>query len=107
LCLGVKKMHFKLASMRSRIHKNAGLARTLQALVVLCFLLGTAGWVDAASTGRRKPQGYAVQFNANFGVADFDGDRKLDLATVEAHRGSPSSDKRNGFTSWRGGLWVL
>jgi hypothetical protein len=94
LCIAVKKMHFKLASMRSRIHKTAGLARTLEALAVLCFLLGTAGWVDAASTGRQKPQGYAVQFNANFAVADFDGDRKPDLAIVEAHRGSSSNTTR-------------
>jgi hypothetical protein len=80
--------------MLSRIHRIAGLARTLRALAVLCFLFGTAGWGDAASTGGQKPQGYAVQFNANFAIADFDGDRKPDLATVEAHRGNSSNITR-------------
>ena len=80
--------------MLSEIHQNAGLARTLRALPVLCFLLGTTGWVHAASIGSQKPQVYAVPFNANFAIADFDGDRKLDLATVEAQRGSSSNTTR-------------
>jgi hypothetical protein len=80
--------------MLSRVRKNAGRVRTLRALPVLCCLLGAAGSVNAANTERRKPQGYSVQFNANFAIADFDGDRKLDLATVEAQRGSSSNTTR-------------
>src|SRR5580704_5732336 len=80
--------------MLSRVRKNAGRARDLQALPVLCCLLGAAGSVNAANTERQKPQGYSVQFNADFAIADFDGDRKLDLATVEAQRGSSSNTTR-------------
>jgi hypothetical protein len=81
--------------MLKRILGNPGLVKTLlRAFPVLCFVLGATGWVNAASTSRPQPQGYSVGLNASFAIADFDGDRKPDLATVEAQKGSSSNTTR-------------
>jgi hypothetical protein len=78
--------------MFSRIHKRLGLTRTpLRAGLVFCFVLGVAGWANAASTSTRQSPVCAAGLNSNFAIADFDGDRKPDLATVEVQKGNSSS----------------
>jgi hypothetical protein len=76
--------------MFSRIHN--GLTRTpLRAGLVFCFVLGVAGWANAASASTRQAPVSSSEFKANFAIADLDGDRKPDLATVEAQKGNSSS----------------
>jgi hypothetical protein len=78
--------------MFSRIHKRLGLTRTpLRAGLVFCFVLGAGGWGNAASTSTRQSPVSSAGFNSNFAIADFDGDRKPDLATVEVQKGNSSS----------------
>ena len=80
--------------MRTRIHGNPGLVETLRRVfLLLCFALGAAGWVNAAGTPHEQRQGYPLGFNASFAIADFDGDRKPDFATVE-QKGSASDTTR-------------
>ncbi len=81
--------------MPSQIQKNFESAKIhVRAVLVLCFVLGAAGWVNAASTAARQPAGSSAGFNSNFAIADFDGDRKPDLATVEVQKGSSSGNSR-------------
>jgi hypothetical protein len=78
--------------MFSRIHKRLGLRRTpLRAGLVFCFVLGVAGRASAAGTSTRQSPVSSAGFNSNFAIADFDGDRKPDLATVEVQKGNSSS----------------
>jgi len=78
--------------MFSRIHKSFDVTKgLLRAVLVLCFVLGAAGWVNAASNSTQPAPGSSAGFNSNFAIADFDGDRKPDLATVEIQKGSSSS----------------
>jgi hypothetical protein len=66
--------------MLSRIYANFGAAGSpLRALVVLCFALGGACCAVAGSTPAQQSPG----LNSTFAIADFDGDLKPDLATVE------------------------
>jgi hypothetical protein len=77
--------------MLSRIHECLGVARALlRALLVLCFVLGAAGWANAASTSTQQSPGPSTTLNTYFAIADFDGDQKPDLATVEVQKGSSS-----------------
>ena len=81
--------------MFSRIHKSFDVTKgPLRAVMVLCFVLGSAGWVNAASTSTQQSPGFSTGFNSNFAIADFDGDRKPDLATVEVQKGNSSSTSR-------------
>lgn len=75
--------------MLSRIHESLGGARVpLRALLVLCSVLGAAGWVSAASTSTEDSPSSSAGFHSTFAIADFDGDRKPDLATVEIEKSS-------------------
>jgi len=79
--------------MLSQIQKSLVSAKThLRAVLVLCFVLGAAGWVNAANTAAPQPAGSSAGFNTTFAIADFDGDRKPDLATVEVQKGSFSGN---------------
>jgi hypothetical protein len=70
--------------MLSRIQKSLGLAEALlRALVVLCFFASAACFADAGSPPAQQPPGSSPRFNSTFAIADFDGDRAPDLATVE------------------------
>ena len=81
--------------MISRIYERPGLRRTLlRAGLVFCFVLSVAGWANAASTSTRRSPGSSAGLNSNFAIADFDGDRKPDLATVEVQKGNSSSATR-------------
>ena len=78
--------------MFSRMHKRLGLTTTpLGAGLVFCLVLGVPGRANAASTSTRQSPASSAGFNANFAIADFDGDRKPDLATVEVQKGNSSS----------------
>jgi hypothetical protein len=81
---GIKKLRLWLEFMLSRIQKSLGLAGTLlRALVVLSFFSGAACFADADSTPAQQSPGSSLAFNSTFAIADFDGDRTPDLATVE------------------------
>jgi hypothetical protein len=87
-----QRLLFQLEFMFSRIHKSLVLTRApLRAGLVFCFVLGVAGWANAAGTSTRQSPVMAAGFNSNFAIADFDGDRKPDLATVEVQKGNSSS----------------
>jgi len=78
--------------MFSRIHKSLGLTRApLRAGLVFCFVLGVAGSASAAGPWTRQSPVPSAGLNSNFAIADFDGDRKPDLATVEVQKGNSSS----------------
>lgn len=88
-------MRLKLEFMLSQIQKSLESAKThLRAAVVLCFVLGAAGWANAANTAPPQAAGSPAGFNSTFAIADFDGDRKPDLATVEVQKGSSSGNSR-------------
>ena len=57
------------------------------AFALLCFV-GPAGFVHAASAGPRSWLSSSPQVTSQFAVADFDGDRRPDLATVQAGQSS-------------------
>jgi hypothetical protein len=74
------------------MHKRLGLTRTsLWTGLVFCSVLGVPGQANAASTSTRQSPVSSAGFNSNFAIADFDGDRKPDLATVEVQKGNSSS----------------
>jgi hypothetical protein len=74
------------------MHKRLGLIRTsLGAGLVFCLILGVPGRANAASTSTRQSPVPSAGFNSSFAIADFDGDRKPDLATVEIQKGNSSS----------------
>ena len=81
--------------MLSQIHKNFGGERAAcTALLALCLVSGAAGRVSAASVSTAHSPSSTASFNSAFAIADFDGDRKPDLATVEIQGGSSSSTTR-------------
>ena len=59
--------------------------------VILCFVIGAAGRINAASTWTNHPPNTSPGFNSVFAIADFDGDSKPDLATVEIENSGSSS----------------
>ncbi len=88
-------MHFRLEFMLSRILEHLSLAKVLlRVIAVLCLVLGATGSVTAASASGQQRQGYSPGLSSNFAIADFDGDRRPDLATVEAQNGSASNIAR-------------
>jgi hypothetical protein len=85
----MKKLHFWLKFMLPRIQESFGAAGApLRVFLVLCFVLGGAYCADAGSAAAQQSQGSSPGFNSTFAIADFDGDRKPDLATVELQTGS-------------------
>jgi hypothetical protein len=54
------------------------------AFAFLCVILGFAACGNAASTGAQSWPVSSTQATSQFAIADFDGDRRPDLATVEA-----------------------
>jgi hypothetical protein len=56
---------------------------------MLCFVAAVACRADAANSTRHS-QASVLGINSYFAIADFDGDQKPDLATVEVQKGSSS-----------------
>jgi hypothetical protein len=74
--------------MLSQIYDSLGAARTIsKALLIVYCVLGAACRVDAARTSTQHATGSSPRINSYFAIADFDGDRKPDLATVEVQAG--------------------
>src|SRR6266403_1474314 len=65
------------------------------AFAILCFV-GSARCAGAASTGSQSWPPTSIQVTSQFAIADFDGDRRPDLATVQVGQGS----------SWETHYWV-
>ena len=57
------------------------------AFALLCFV-GSAGSSDAMSVGPQSRPSSSPQVTSEFAIADFDGDRRPDLATVQARQSS-------------------
>src|SRR5271169_2850085 len=68
----------------SRVARAAG-----RALLMLCFVAAVACRADAANSTRHS-QASVLGINSYFAIADFDGDQKPDLATVEVQKSSSS-----------------
>jgi hypothetical protein len=93
--VGVTKLRFWLEFMLSRIQKRLGLAGALlRVLVVLCFFPGVACFADAGSTPAQQSPRSSPGFNSTFAIADFDGDRTPDLATVELQTSTSAKTAR-------------
>lgn len=88
------------------------------AFAVLCFV-GSAGSAHAASVGPQSRPSSSPQVTSQFAIADFDGDRRPDLATVQVGQNSSldtqywiafqlSSGPRQtlGITAPNGGLHI-
>ncbi len=65
------------------------------AFALLCFV-GFAGSAHAGSTGPQSWPPTSTQVSSQFSIADFDGDRRPDLATVQVGQGS----------SWDTHYWI-
>lgn len=71
--------------------QNSSLAKaTGRALLILSFVAAMACRADAETNSTRHSQASSPRINSYFAIADFDGDQKPDLATVEVQKGSSS-----------------
>jgi hypothetical protein len=108
--------------MRLFVHKNRSIAKPAAvALLFLCSVIGLASPVEAAATSPQSAPVSSAEVNSPFAIADFDGDRKPDLATVEVERVDSSSNMRYsirfqlsagvaqaiGVTAPAGGLYIV
>jgi hypothetical protein len=74
-----------------QFRQNSGVARaTGRALLILSFVAAVACRATADTNSTRHSQSSSLGINSFFAIADFDGDQKPDLATVEVQRGSSS-----------------
>jgi hypothetical protein len=73
-----------------QFRQNSSAARaTGRAILMLCFVAAVACRADAANSTRHS-QASVLGINSYFAIADFDGDQKPDLATIEVQKGSSS-----------------
>jgi hypothetical protein len=92
---GAKQPHEKLESMFFQIRENLGAASAAgKALLILCLVAGVVCRADAANTSTRRSPTSSLGSNSYFAIADFDGDQKPDLATVEVQKSSSSRTTR-------------
>jgi hypothetical protein len=88
---GAKRPHEKLEFMVFQIRENLGTASVAgKALLILCVIAGVACRADAANTPTRHLPASLLVSDSNFTIADFDGDQRPDLATVEVQKSSSS-----------------
>lgn len=81
----------QLRSMHLQKQERCGASgATLRALLILCAFLGASCRIDARGASTTHSQNFLQGFHSGFAIADFDGDRKPDLATVEFENGSSS-----------------
>src|SRR5579863_9962152 len=74
--------------MHSYIHKDLGdWSAARRSLLILCVALCAACRVDAADASTQHSPNFLPGINSYFAIADFDGDRKPDLAIIEARTG--------------------
>ena len=57
-----------------------------KALLILCLVAGVAYRADAAGSSTRRSPAASLGSSSNFAIADFDGDQRPDLATVEVQK---------------------
>jgi hypothetical protein len=78
-----------------QIRENLGAASaTGKALLIFCLVAGVACRADAANTSTRRSPASSLGSNSYYAIADFDGDQKPDLATVEVQKSSSSRTTR-------------
>jgi hypothetical protein len=77
--------------MLPRFDKRIRAARIAsRILIILCIFIAAAGRTVAAETSVHPSPSSPPAFNSVFAIADFDGDRIPDLATVEIQNGNSS-----------------
>ena len=88
---GARQPHKKPEFMFFQVRENLGAATaTGKALLILCLAAGVVCRTDAANTSTRHLPASSLESNSSFAIADFDGDQKPDLATVEVQKSSSS-----------------
>jgi hypothetical protein len=81
--------------MRLFTHKNGSVAKAAGvAFLLWCFVIGLASPTEAVAASPQSAVTSSAGVNSPFAIADFDGDRKPDLATVEVERVDSSSNMR-------------
>jgi len=81
--------------MRSFIHKNSSVAKAAGvAFLFWCSVIDLASPGEAVAASPQSAPTSSAGVNSPFAIADFDGDRKPDLATVEVERVDSSSNIR-------------
>jgi hypothetical protein len=81
--------------MRSFIPKNSSVANAAgMAFLFWCSVIGLASPGEAVAASPQSAHTSSAGVNSPFAIADFDGDRKPDLATVEVERVDSSSNIR-------------
>jgi hypothetical protein len=91
----------------NKYSKQAAASAAGGALLLLSCLLGVPGRAEATS-GTAHANALSVSLaNPSFAIADFDGDRKPDLATVEVQKANASFNTRYSirFQLSSGGAW--
>jgi hypothetical protein len=90
-----KQLHEKLEFMFFLIRENLGAASAAgKTLLILCLVAGVSCRADAAGNSSRHMPVSSQGSSSNFTIADFDGDQKPDLATVEIQKSSSSRTTR-------------
>ena len=78
-----------------QVRENLGAASaTGKALLILCLVAAVVCRTDAAGTSTQHLPVSSQGSNSSFTIADFDGDQKPDLATVEVQKSSSSRTTR-------------
>ncbi len=90
-----KQLREKLEFMFFRIRQNLGAASAAgKALLILCLVAGVVCRADAGNASTRRSPISSLGSNSYFAIADFDGDQKPDLATIEIQKSSSSRTTR-------------
>jgi hypothetical protein len=104
------RLGFRKSVLMKRLHQsNLFWFRAVRAAFgLLCLCLGFAACGNGASTGPQSWQVSSTQATSQFAIADFDGDNRPDLATVQVgHSGSWDTDYWIAFQLSRGSRQIL